>query len=1154
MRKNFFIILALLLGIGSAFAQDIFPVYHPSDSTPPTPVFASQGHTSIVSARNMSKTGEAYVKSIDYYDSFGRMEENTQTVYGLSCNDLVTCHEVDCQGRLVRKWLPVPVSQNSGAFVARNNCMAIAASTYSDEASYASVVYEASPLSRTTTETGPGVAWRSVEKCAITSMLTNNNSVDSLRCMRHSIVNIPYSAVYVYLSDYYEPGVLSVKSETDEDGHVTLTFTDRIGRLLLVRRVVNEAGESIYLDTYYVYDQLDRLSAVLPPAIPKQTGMVPTQLMEKYAYLYQYDRRGRLSAKKLPGAGWTYMAYDDADRVALSQDREMFARGESVFHSYDILGRECVTGIHHGNVTSGTADIGVSGMSLCRYTGTGNIMGYTLSGLSLNNPEVLTAQYYDSYSFIGNNINLVYAQNPQYDPRGSCSRGQLTGTVNARLSQTGIAGYDTTAVYHDYRERVIQERRTNIKGGHDVIMLSLGLNGEVIARRHDHTAVGWAPLSEITAYTYDGWGRPTQVTHSVNGSTQQTLATYEYDGLGRLESKEIGRSEQLDYAYNLRGWLTRISGDKFSERLAYNAASGSLTPVKPLWGGNVAAMTWETEEDVRTRGYQYVYDGQGRLTDAFYGEGSGLSVNAGRYDMHASYDAMGNPLWFSRKGKLDNGSYGYIDRVRMEYDGNHLVNATDSVSPGPTWQGVFHFADGAEAEAGVDEYEYDTNGSLTKDLNRNIFLIQYNSLNLPKKITFADNMGDISYTYSATGEKLSVGYLYGAGPIIGPILPSTASVGEGDTPQDISSGQTPRDGGGLINMDDLYSINYCGNVVYDHGVVRLLTDEGYVTFSTDGTPTYHFYVRDHLGNVRVVFDEDWDTEQVTHYYPFGGVMAESTGQSLQPWKYGGKELDRTHGLDAYDFGARTYFADRIQWGQMDPLCEKYYAISPYTYCDGNPVINIDPDGKSTKVKVLDNGTYQVIGGDINDKDCNIYVYTQDENGDFTIKGESIGVSATYTSFYDSDEQNPNKRWGGIINPKDNSGIVFLNDIMVNNTPNIIEYMYYARNGKKYDFKVTNGTDSAINGIDPQRGMPISTNSNGIVTYASARDIGNMAAGYMAASNSIPWKLARKMFDFYQGSHEGITTVNAQLYGYTKLGYKTPGYSALRQMRKILRLR
>jgi hypothetical protein len=36
----------------------------------------------------------------------------------------------------------------------------------------------------------------------------------------------------------------------------------------------------------------------------------------------------------------------------------------------------------------------------------------------------------------------------------------------------------------------------------------------------------------------------------------------------------------------------------------------------------------------------------------------------------------------------------------------------------------------------------------------------------------------------------------------------------------------------------------------------------------------------------------------------------------------------------------------MQWTTMDPLCEKYYANSPYTYCSDDPAKNIDPDGKS----------------------------------------------------------------------------------------------------------------------------------------------------------------------------------------------------------------
>ena len=47
--------------------------------------------------------------------------------------------------------------------------------------------------------------------------------------------------------------------------------------------------------------------------------------------------------------------------------------------------------------------------------------------------------------------------------------------------------------------------------------------------------------------------------------------------------------------------------------------------------------------------------------------------------------------------------------------------------------------------------------------------------------------------------------------------------------------------------------DYCGNVIYENGVLsRILVDGGYITMS--GTmPTYHYSIHDHLGNNRVVF-------------------------------------------------------------------------------------------------------------------------------------------------------------------------------------------------------------------------------------------------------------------------------------------------------------
>jgi RHS repeat-associated protein len=50
------------------------------------------------------------------------------------------------------------------------------------------------------------------------------------------------------------------------------------------------------------------------------------------------------------------------------------------------------------------------------------------------------------------------------------------------------------------------------------------------------------------------------------------------------------------------------------------------------------------------------------------------------------------------------------------------------------------------------------------------------------------------------------------------------------------------------------------------------------------------------------------------------------------------------GLKEYDYGARRRETGIPVWTTMDTLCEKYYAISPYTYCSDDPAKNIDPDG------------------------------------------------------------------------------------------------------------------------------------------------------------------------------------------------------------------
>ena len=243
----------------------------------------------------------------------------------------------------------------------------------------------------------------------------------------------------------------------------------------------------------------------------------------------------------------------------------------------------------------------------------------------------------------------------------------------------------------------------------------------------------------------------------------------------------------------------------------------------------------------------------------------------------------------------------------MSYAGNRLKKVTDR-SATPAFNNGFEFKDGIDLPT---EYEYDENGNLTKDLNKNITAIQYNCLNLPSRVMFA-NGNSISYLYDAAGRKLR-----------------TVHFLEGDS----------------------VTTDYCGNVVYENGVPQiLLTEAGYVSL-TDGK--YHYYLKDHQGNNRVVVAEEGTIEEVNHYYPFGGVFS-STGDA-QPYKYNGKELDRKGGLDWYDYGARMYDAVLGRWHAVDPMSEKYYGVSPYLYCANNPILLVDPNGMWPTWRGIRNG-------------------------------------------------------------------------------------------------------------------------------------------------------------------------------------------------------
>ena len=113
------------------------------------------------------------------------------------------------------------------------------------------------------------------------------------------------------------------------------------------------------------------------------------------------------------------------------------------------------------------------------------------------------------------------------------------------------------------------------------------------------------------------------------------------------------------------------------------------------------------------------------------------------------------------------------------------------------------------------------------------------------------------------------------------------------------------------------------------------------------------YVTDYLGNVRAVVDGSTGAiYKVSDYSTFGEesqVISLQTslvpvGITLRDGYTGQENQNLNFGTSYIDFGARQYSPTLRRWMTPDPLSEKYYGVSPYAFCNNNPVNFVDPDG------------------------------------------------------------------------------------------------------------------------------------------------------------------------------------------------------------------
>ena len=876
--------------------------------------------SSIVSRTFLSSDGSTKLVRRSYDNGLGDVVQEILSFGGSTLPSVVVRHEYDDYRRRSRSLLPVTSSDS--LYVSGNTVGYMAQSQYSDTAPFSRTEYDGFLPSQPSSVYKAGEQWQGNGR---------NVSVTYSEYVGAGMFKYPDDDGYIYTL----PDVKYLCTRTvDEDSCMRAEYTDLHGRLMI--------SETSQGRTYYVYNEKGDISHVIPPALSayilshygdESDDILDTDdMVQKYAYIYRYDKQRHCIYRKLPGCAPVYSIYDRTGTLILTQDGNQRPRHEWTYTIPDRLGRPCISGVCSRMLSYSSEPL----HSVCVYAeydgATAATGGYAVHNLTLGPQTLHMAAYYDSYGFIGHHgvpPSLAAAVVPGFTVDTSIGHGMQTGVATAVFSGGSVAGYTYSAMYYDSRYNVAQVRTASYTGGMETTCTAYSFTGKPLSVKTMSTSAVTGSLEASHAYTYDGADRVASHTVAVTngGPSVSSTLTYGYDDLGRLSrvTRPFTTSTDRDiaYTYDLHGWTTGITTGSFREELFYADGPGT-----PCWSGNISAMRWRNSNYANKRGYRFTYDDANRLTGAKYGSGDAIS-GMEAFSEGMEYDAHGNITGLIRRGRRTSSSWGVTDNLTLTYDGNRLTGVSET-APDYDFAGSFEYK-GARGS----QYVYDSMGSLVADKSRGIAYITYDANNNPSKIYFTN--GNVTkYVYSASGQKLGVEYR---------VAVPNVTVPFGVEPDALTQGQT-------MYAGSMYYLLGGSIVVKDGMVDKYLFGEGYAQASMVSPTSYRFafyyYNKDHLGNIREVMDTAGVVRQVTNYYPSGVPYTESgsvMNAGLQPYKYNGKELDRMHGLDTYDYGARQYDPVLGRWDRMDPLCEKYYDLSPYAYCGGNPVNNVDTDGE-----------------------------------------------------------------------------------------------------------------------------------------------------------------------------------------------------------------
>lgn len=919
-----------------------------------------------------------------YFDGLGRDLQRVERQASPGLKDVVSPHVYDEFGREVYKYLPYVATTGSSTADGnlKMNPFVDQAAFYSnttlnpsyagEQAYYTQTNFEASPLSRTLKTMAPGNSWAGANNGGrgIEHIYMVNTTFDSVRIWtisndtltyvnNDSITNIPTS------NAFYNAGQLYKNVLKDERGNINVEYKDKEGLIILKKVQIGNiaadySGYNGFLCTYYIYDDFNRLRFVIQPKgtvlIAAANWLLSDEIIKELCFRYEFDKRGRMKGKKVPGAGWVYMVYDSRDRLVFAQDGNM-----RIIHPtynskmwmttlYEPLNRPVVTGMMFSNASPGdlqryvdglsdsnsnssfildstgsiTADLSVplreagktsyqatssitfedefESESIADFTaeiisGSGG-QASNLQYLVSNNPIPnsndlnfipLTITYYDSYDSVqaaftsSHNSKLVAGNNLHLESAATQSSRQMTGLVTKTLvrilkdpNDFLSGGMLSSTMFYDDKGRTIQIQADNYKGGKDTTTIRYNYTGLPVCKYDviNNPSSGAPRLTIMTLNEYDHVGRLLEIKKQINddASNSRTIVKHEYNELGQLKEKKLGQEknaqgtwtttpiESLEYLYNIRGWIKAINKDYANNSGSNNSNRWFGMEMGYDWGfdslqfsGNISGIKWRTRGDEKKRAFGFTYDKANRIMGADFsgGNSSYHDFTAEKFDMQmgdgqtpsTAYDENGNikkmKQWgyqLTTSSVIDDLTYNYIS------NSNKLLNVIDGANNPQTKLGDFrtsnlHPASGNKSNTTAD-YAYDVNGNMVKDLNKDIGSstasgIQYNHLNLPYKITVNDSAGikgTITYIYDAIGNKLD----------------------KKVTEHNLAEKRTTYLNGAVFENDSLQFISH------DEGRIRY-AKKYFVSGDSAYQFIYDYFVKDHLGNVRMVLTEQSDT-------------------------------------------------------------------------------------------------------------------------------------------------------------------------------------------------------------------------------------------------------------------------------------------------------